>query len=452
MKLLSPVDTMFWRMESPRTPMHIGALAIFSAPDGAGPDYARVIHETFAQLEFIPFPFDSRIVGTVGGLMPQWQQAAPDPDYHVRLSAVPRPGGERELGALVQRLHSTPLDLAKPPWEAHVIEGLADNRFAFYFKAHHCAVDGMGAVNVIRHWLTTEPRAEGALADVPRLQDLDDDTRHPMGSLTRTTMSRVGEGIRGVSEVGGHLTTMIGGANSHIRAALKTPSTPFNTRITRHRRVAVADLPLPRLKAVATASGTTVNDVVLASLGGAVRRYLAEQDALPDADVTASIPVGFERAEDTINAATGFVCPLGTAQEDPLERLQHIHAVTTRGKSELHGMSPNALQHYTLIGLLPLAVGQKSGALQKLPPIFNFTVSNLMLSKEPLHLGEARLESMIPMSFLCDGYGLNVTLVGYTDMVTLGIVGCRDTIPHLQRLAPYTLDALDELESLTQSG
>ncbi len=446
MKLLSPVDAMFWRMESPRTPMHIGALAVFRAPDDAGPGYARSIYEAFAELEFIPFPFDSRVVGAVGDLVPRWEKAAPDPDYHVHLAAVPQPGGERELGSLVQRLHSTPLDLDKPLWEAYVIEGLSDNRFAFYFKAHHCSVDGMGAVNVIRHWLTAEPRQTHALADVPGLQE---DGRHPVDALARTTAARTSEGLRAVGEVGAKLTGMVGGANSHIRAALRTPRTPFNTRITRHRRVAMAELPLSRLKAVAAASETTVNDVVLASLGAAVRRYLSEQETLPAADVTASIPVGFEREADTINAATGFVCPLGTADGDPLERLRRIHAVTTRGKAELLDMSPNALQHYTLLGLLPLAVGQKTGALQKLPPIFNFTVSNVVLSKEPLHLGGARLETLVPLSFLCDGYGLNVTLVGYTDTVTLGIVGCRDTIPHLQRLAPYTVDALAELERLT---
>ena len=213
----------------------------------------------------------------------------------------------------------------------------------------------------------------------------------------------------------------------------------------RSRRIAVQRLPLAELRRVARATGTTVNDVVLASLGGAVRRYLEEQDALPRADLTASIPVGFEREAQTINAATGFVCPLGTRTAYPVERLQRVHAVSTRGKGELLDMSPNALQHYTLLGLLPLVVGQRTGALQKLPPLFNFTVSNILLSKEPLFLDGAELESMVPVSFLCDGYGLNVTLVGYTDTVTLGIVGCRDTVPHLQRLAPYTRDALDEL-------
>lgn len=442
MKLLSPVDAMFWRMESDRTPMHIGALATFRMPPGAGPDFVRTIHRSFAGLEAIPFPFDSRVTGLVGGLVPAWERADVDAEHHVHLSAVPRPGGERELGELVQRLHSTPLDPTRPLWEAHVIEGLADNRFAFYFKAHHCAVDGMGAVDVVRHWLTTAPGESGDLAEVPGLQD---DGRNRVDTLARSTWERTAQGIQAAAEVGSKIVGMAFGSNSHLRAALATPRTPFNTRITRHRRIAMQSLPLAQLRAVARATGTTVNDVVLASLGGAVRRYLEEYDALPDADVTASIPVGFDREPETINAATGFVCPLGTATADPLQRLERVHAVSTRGKGELLDMSPNALQHYTLVGLLPLVVGQRTGALQKLPPLFNFTVSNILLSKDRLFLDGAELESMVPVSFLCDGYGLNVTLVGYTDTVTLGIIGCRDTVPHLQRLAPYTQQALDEL-------
>lgn len=441
MKLLSPVDQMFARMETNRTPMHIGALAIFHLPPDAPPTFVRDLHAAFSELSFLPFPFDS-VIGRRGG-MAAWERVEPDPAYHVRLSALPSPGGERDLGALVERLHSNPLDMDKPLWEAHIIEGLADDRFAFYFKAHHCAVDGMGAMNLIRSWLTTDPAAVPGSEDVPA-----DDADYNLASVFAvTTAKRAVEGVSATSEIAAKLVSMMRGANSQVRAALRTPRTPFNTRITRHRRIALQVLELPRLKVVAQATGTTVNDVILTALGGAVRRYLLEQDALPDSSVTVSVPVGIEREVDTLNAATGFVAPLGTAIERPLERLLSIAAATARGKSELLAMSPNALQHYTLAGLIPLAVGQKTGALQVIPPLFNFTVSNVVLSKDPLYLGGAELDLIVPVSFLCDGYGLNVTLVGYTDRVALGFVGCRDTLPHLQRIAQYTLTAFEELET-----
>ncbi|EUA89295.1 wax ester synthase-like Acyl-CoA acyltransferase domain protein [Mycobacterium ulcerans str. Harvey] len=137
--------------------MHIGAFAIFDMPKNAPRGFIRDLYEAVSQLAFLPFPFDSVIVG--GPSMAYWKQVQPDPSSHVRVSALPQPGTARDLGALVERLHSTPLDMTKPLWELHVIEGLEGKQFAIYFKAHHCAVDGMGGVNLIKSWLTTDPTA-----------------------------------------------------------------------------------------------------------------------------------------------------------------------------------------------------------------------------------------------------------------------------------------------------
>lgn len=441
MRLLSAVDTMFYRMESDRTPMHIGALLTFRLPDGAGPDYVRTLYEAFARLEFLPFPFDSEVVD---GLLPEWRAVDPDPEYHVRLSALPYPGSEADLGTLVARLHAHPLDMHRPLWEAHFIEGLCDGRFAMYFKAHHCAVDGMGAINTIKKWLSTQPDRYVPLSEAGPKAEVPD--RNRLASVAYELWHRTADGITGSAELVKNLVGMIGGANSHVGATLGTPRAPFNATLTPQRRLAVEVLELSRLKAIAKATETTVNDVTLAVCGAALRRYLDEQGELPGETLTASVPVGWERDEDTLNAAAGFVCPLATTESDPLERLAVINASTTRGKKELLAMSPNALNHYTLMGLLPLTIGQKTGALTKIPPLFNLTVSNVVLTKEPLYLGGAQLELIAPVSFLCDGYGLNITLVGYTDKVILGFVGCRDTMPHLQRLAVYSREALDELE------
>ncbi|MBJ8348938.1 wax ester/triacylglycerol synthase family O-acyltransferase [Antrihabitans sp. YC2-6] len=443
MKLLSPVDAMFVRMESKRTPMHIGALMIFELPDGAAPDFAAKLHTAFSQLTFLPWPFDSVVHDGPFKLMPSWRQVEPDPEYHVRLNALPFPGTDRELGTLVSRLHSNPLDFDRPLWEAHIIEGLSDRRFAFYFKAHHCAVDGMGAVNTIKRWLSTNPEGTEWLTPVTSSEFVPDSKA---AFLTKTSLRRVADGAVAVGELTKRLGGMFRGANSSVRAALKTPRAPFNTRLTQQRRLAIQSLELARLRAIAKSTGTTVNDVTLAVCSGAIRNFLLDAKALPKKSLTASVPVGFERDEDTVNAATGFVCPLGTDEVDPIVRLRTISAATARGKKEILAMTPNALQHYTVLGLLPLTLGQKTGALTRLPPLFNFTVSNVVLSKETLYLNGARLASIVPVSFLCDGYGLNVTLVGYTDKVVLGFVGCRDTLPHLQNLAKYAGEALHQLE------
>ncbi|MFL6023956.1 MAG: WS/DGAT/MGAT family O-acyltransferase [Marmoricola sp.] len=449
-KLLSPVDSMFVRMETSRAPLHIGCGAIFELPEGAGPGFVRDLHAAFAQLNWVPFPYDSVVDHGPGGALSRWVKAKPDPSYHVRLSALPSPGNEAQLGQLIERLHSHPLDLSKPLWEAHVIEGLEGNRFAFYFKAHHGATDGLGAMRTIKQWLSTDPNGLGGpdgedAADKQELEKADRAAIRLARSIVGTALSTVGA----TGEMAGKVVEMAMGANSAVLGALRTPRTPFNKRVTRNRRIAKAELDLARMRTIAQATGTTVNDVVLTALSGSVRRYLLEQGQLPKRSLTASVPVGIDRDEETINAAAGFVCPLGTDIEDPLERLRRINAVTSRGKKELVALSPSALQQFTLAGLLPIAFSQK---VVTAPPLFNFVVSNLVLSKEPLYLAGAKLVSMVPVSFLADGYGLNVTLIGYGEKVTLGFVGCRDTIPHLQRLAIYTDDALDELEQATSSS
>lgn len=444
MKLLSPVDQALLRMENPRAPLHIGALAIFSLPADAPAGFVRKLYDGFRRLDYLPFPYDSRLSKIPIADAVAWKQVRPDADYHVRLHALPAPGTDADLGRLVEWLHSRPLDLTRPVWEAHLIEGLEGGRFAFYFKAHHCATDGMGAMRTITSWLSESP--EGlppvGVAEPPE----------PGSALELLTIvpRRAAVGLVAMAKVVRRMAPMAVGRHSFVHTAVRTPDSIFNTRVTSHRRIAVQALALADLKRVAKAQGVTVNDVVLAALGGAVRRYLSEQDALPRASLTASVPVGFERDEDTLNAAAGFVVPLGTDVSDPLERLAMVAQRTERGKRDLASLTDRDVQdHFTLTGFVPLLLAQRTGLGAALPRLFNFTVSNIVLAKKPLFLLGARLESIAPISFLVDGYGLNVTLIGYTDKVTLGIVGCRDTVPHLQHLAAFTAEALQELLELS---
>ncbi|MBD2859845.1 wax ester/triacylglycerol synthase family O-acyltransferase [Spongiibacter sp. KMU-158] len=449
MRLLSSVDYMFVRLETPNTPMHIGAVATFKLPEDAGPTYVRDLRDAIGTMEERPFPFNAVISPGLAGLAARWQDVRPDPSYHVRLSALPSPGGEAELGALVELLHSSPLDMSKPLWECHLIEGLSDNRFALYFKAHHGAVDGMGAMNLIKAWFSTEPN--GTPLGFTSVHNTPEETGVTR-ALVKAVASRAASGIRTLPEVLGRIAKMSWGKNAMVPASLSTPRTLFNTKLTRHRRVSTQLLELDRLKSVAKATGTTVNDVLLASVSGALRRYLMEAGALPNNSLTVSIPVGFDRDETTLNAAAGFVAPIGTEIADPLERVKRISAATKRGKQDMLSMSSEAQQQFTLLGLVPLFASQKTGRLVTLPPLFNFTVSNVVLSPDPLYLGGAELELFVPASFLVDGYGLNLTLVGYNGKVALGYIGCRDVIPHLQRLGPFTSEAFAELEKAAGLG
>jgi diacylglycerol O-acyltransferase len=447
MKYLSPVDAAFLRMESIRTPMHVGGLMTFRLPDDAPAGFLRELLAHMRQHPFMPAPFGSKLSKSwLSGLAPSWEPAKLDTDYHIRHSALPYPGGERELGILVERLHSHPLDLSRPLWEAHLIEGLENRRFAFYFKAHHCAIDGMGAMKMVRNWLSEDPsdRSGPVIGDLPKSAMNIDKAQK---ALFRNALKKLGGNARATAELLKKLREMGQGEHNTIRAARETPRTLFNVPISQQRRLGTQLLELARVKAVATAAGVTVNDITLAITSGAVRRYLLEYNALPVKSLTASVPVALPRTDGKGgNAVAGFVCPLATQEADPLRRIEVIKAMTGRAKKELLGMSPAALEQFTLMGLSPLILGQMAGVLPKLPPFFNFVVSNVVGSKVPLYLRGAELEAMYPMSILFDGYAINVTIIGLADRIAIGFTGCRDAIPRLQRLAIYTSDALVELE------
>lgn len=463
MKTLSPMNAAFLRMESARTPMHVGALMTFRLPADAPPDFLHELLRQMRSQRHIPAPFNCRPARSVfRKFLPAWEETDVDMDYHLRHSALPRPGGERELGVLVARLHSHPLDLSRPPWEFHVIEGLEPSsdlrgdppprgRFALYFKVHHSAIDGMGAMRLVRRWLSPDP-AERRAAGPWSLPPAQGPAAEPGADASlRSRLIRpvalAGEQVRSLADLARALRKMSHDKDGGVRAALGTPRSLFNARVSPHRRLGTQLLDLGRLKLVADTAGATVNDTLLAVCGGAVRRYLLERGALPDRSLLASVPMALPGADGKPgHAVAGFVVPLGTNLDDPRQRLAPIRRVTERSKEHLRGLSSAALAQFALLGLSPLILGQMTGVLPRLPPLFNVVVSNIVLSNQPLYLLGAELEAMYPVSFLFDGYALNVTLVGYAGRVAVGFLGCREAVPHLQHLAVYAGEALAELE------
>lgn len=453
MKRLSPIDSTFLYMESTRTPMHVGSLLTFKMPKDAPADYFQQLIGIMRSQPFMPPPFDCKLADTrLSKYLPAWEKAELDMEFHVRHSALPHPGGERELGSLVQRLHSNPMDLDRPLWEAHLIEGLKGRRFAFYFKAHHCAIDGMGAMNMTRKWLKTDAgdmNPPGVMSMEKRVAPAD----RKLAAMLRKSFAKAAASARGLGELGRAMPELGKGDNSIVRASMNTPRSLFNAPVSQQRRLGTQLIKLERFKKLARELNVTVNDITLAVVSGATRRYLLEQDALPAKPLTASVPIGLERAEDAGgNAVAGFVTTLATHIADPLERVRRINASTTRAKTDLHAMSRPALENMALSGLLPLLIGQMTGTLAKMPPMFNFVVSNVVLTKHKLYLMGAEMEAMYPVSFLFDGYALNVTVIGYAENVAIGFLGCRDAIPKLQSLAVYAGDAVTELEQAVKAS
>ncbi len=446
-KRLSQVDAAFLRMETKQAPMHVGCLMTFKLAPGAGTEFLAEMVQQLRTDPFMPEPFAYRLAqGALSDLAPAWEESPIDMEFHVRHSALPYPGGERELGELVARLHSNPMDFTRPLWECHIIEGLEGDRFGIYFKAHHCAIDGMGAMRLTKLWLSDDPTDMRWPGDKRLKQPqtrLDRSLAKKLAGVIKDASSQA----KGLGQLAGKLVEMSLGKGSTVRAAMETPASIFNKPVSPQRRLGTQLLDLARIKALSKRLEVSVNDVTLAICSGAVRRYLLEHDALGTKSLNASVPIGLSREEGQGgNAVAGFVCPLATTEEDPLQRVKLIHATTTRAKQELLSMSPTALEQFTLMGLAPLIAGQITGTLAKMPPFFNFVLSNVVLTKHKLYLRGAELEAMYPMSILFDGYAMNVTVIGYGEHVCVGFIGCRDAVPHLQKLAVYTSDALVELE------
>jgi diacylglycerol O-acyltransferase / wax synthase len=452
-KRLNPLDWTFLAAETRESMMHVGSMMPFSPPADAAPDLLRrLMDEVRADaLAQPPWNLKLKYPNLLAHPLQAWvEDTAFDVDYHVRRSALPAPGDERELGILVSRLHSHSLDFHRPPWEAHFIEGLEGGRFALYFKVHHALIDGYTGIQLVSRSLsrtaaerdtpmffTREPPAPAARGDKPAAPTLDallqllreqlGTTRNIAGALGRTLKSR----------------------NRSLVAPMQAPKSILNQKISRNRRFATQQFPVPRLKAVAQHFGGTLNDMVMALCAGALRRLLLEQDALPDKPLTAMIPVNIRPKGDPGggNAVGAILGSLATDVADPVERIQAIIASTRDAKAQLQGMSKIGIMQYSALLMAPMMLSQIPGAVGRVRPAFNLVISNVPGPSKPLYFRGFHMDAYYPMSIPFHGYGLNITVVSYVDHLDFGFIGCRDGVPHLQRLAVYSREALEELEA-----
>lgn len=455
---LNPLDASWLLVESRATPMHVGGLLRFAFDDAPRADFFRRLMADFRARRRPAAPWNQVLRPTsLRHPWPGWQTVEEiDFEHHVRHSALPAPGGERELGQLIARLHSQPLDLARPPWECELIEGLADRReFAIYVKMHHALIDGISGIKLLE-------KAMAATADASR--------RLPPFWTIGT--GRIGRGARrpaptpaeAFAELLGAIRSQVGslpdiarafggmfaglGSPERLAIPFEAPMSVLNGRIHGQRRFATQRLPLDRLRAVAAAGGGTLNDAVLALCGGALRRFLGELGELPQAPLTAGIPVSVRPKDDegTGNAITFIIATLGTDIEDPVARLAAIAASTRRAKAHVQSLPRQAMTQYTMVLMAPYMMSLLTGVGGRTRPMFNLTISNVPGPERPLYFRGARLVAAYPVSLVTHGQALNITCQSYDGHLAFGFTACRDTLPHMQRLATYTGEALDELE------
>jgi WS/DGAT/MGAT family acyltransferase len=223
----------------------------------------------------------------------------------------------------------------------------------------------------------------------------------------------------------------------------------LNGRVREKRRFATQQFEMARLRSVAEATGCTLNDVVLAVCGGALRRFLLERDALPDKPLTAGIPVSVRPKDDenTGNAISFIVATLGTDIADPLERLKAIRTSVQHAKAHIQSLPRQALMQYTMLLMAPTVITLLTGIGGRTPPMFNITISNVPGPDKPLYFRGAELLSIYPASIVTHGQALNITCESYNGQMNFGFTACHTSVPSMQKVAVYAADALRELEA-----
>lgn len=454
---MAPTDSLFLLAESREHPMHVGSLQLFVPPDGADALDVRAMFDAAIEADEVAPLFQKRARRSITSLG-QWGWEVDDMfdlEHHVRRNALPRPGRVLELLALCSRLHSTLLDRHRPLWEMHLVEGLADGRYAAYFKVHHALVDGVSALRMLSRMLSPDPDETGMPAPwAPRERRPRPRPRPERPNPAQEAIGRLGEVVglgpalartisRAVNEHGGTLS-------------LSAPKSMLNVPITGARRFAAQSWPVERLRRIGKAAGATVNDVVLALCSGALRSYLLSLEALPDAPLIAMVPVSLHGEESGSpdgggNAIGAVMCNLGTNQADPAARLATVHQSMLDGKEALLSMTPLQILAMSAVGVSPLGLWPLLRLTGTVRPPFNLVISNVPGPREPLYWNGARLDGLYPLSIPLDGQALNITCTSYSDEIAFGLTGCRRTVPHLQRLLGYLDDELSALEAATAS-
>jgi diacylglycerol O-acyltransferase / wax synthase len=461
---LTTLDASFLYLEEDTTAMHVGSLMTFQQPEG-GFDYERLVELVSARIAGVP-RYRQKVRTVPAHLAnPVWVDDEDfDVTYHVRRSALPRPGTDQQLLDLVARVQVRPLDRDRPLWEVYLVEGLADGGFAIVTKTHQALVDGINAVDIGQLILDPTETVPGLPVDTwtaePEPSDLDlvvsaltDVVQRP-GDVIDAVVNGIGEvravGLRAVGQVG-RLASVL----AHT-AARPAPTSPLNAEIGSARRFVTVATELADYRAIrsrlsrAGENEVTVNDVVLATVAGALRNWLLTrgEPVRPATTVNALVPlsvrddVGATRLGNSVQA---FVVRLPVGEPSPVMRLHQV-AYAMRA----HQDTGRAIGAEALVGLAGFApptlhsLGARvASAMSR--RMFNLVVTNVPGPQQPLFAAGARMLASYPVMPLAKGQALSIGLTSYDGSVYYGLNADRDAMADVDVLAQCLVDALVEL-------
>lgn len=479
------VDVGFLLMETPNTYGHVSGLSIYQRPSADFDPFTEVRNRLNIMVGHLE-PLRRKVVEVPLELdRPYWVEDDEfDLDFHVRHLGLAPPGAADQLAEQVARIVGRKMDRSRPLWEAYVIEGLADGRWALLQKTHHATIDGASGVIMLRMFTDLAPDAEYSYeakewqGEVPPSQSemLQRATRNLAMNPVRGIRLGLGlvrdaadaAGISSVSDVAVRARNGIGSLSkmadpsSDTRQSVKlpvtsAPSTPWNKAISPHRRFAMRSASLGNLKRLKDVTGGTLNDVVMSICTGALRTYQIEQDALPERPLRAMVPVSIrtgEEADPWTNRVSGIVADLPTDCDDPVERVALCREAMNVAKRQFDLMPAEALSQATdltspVVAASAIRLVSRLKLADRVNSPINVVISNVPGPREDLYFAGAKLDAYIPVSTITDGVGLNITVHSYKDRLDFGLISDRYLVTDLWHLVDLHIEEIARLFEAT---
>jgi len=457
---LSGLDSSFLHLEKDGAHMHVASTTLFEGP---APEYVAFRDHIGSRLHRVPrFRQKLRFV-PFGQGRPIWVD---DPhlnlSYHVRHTSLPAPGSEDQLRKLASRIFAQQLDRSKPLWELWLVEGIEGGRFAIVGKTHHCLVDGVSGVDIttVLFDVEKEPASpadsleEWVPAPEPTSSQVFGEALVERAISPREIVRSARRVLRGPRRALHNATEALAAAGSFAWAGVHASDTPFNAEIGPHRRFAWVHASLSDFKRVKDELGGTVNDVVLAAVTGALRRYMRARGHSTDGvEIMAMVPVSVRSSEQEGalgNQVSAMMAPLPVWCADPVRRLRLVSEAMGDLKDSKQAMGASLMTR--MADFAPPTITGQAARLQARQRFFNLVVTNVPGPQFPLYLMGRKMERVFPMVPLAKNQAVCVGIMSYDGQVNFGLIGDYDAMSDLDDLGEDLKTSIEELIEAAGGG
>lgn len=452
---IKPMDLTFLLLENATRRLHMTAYLMFQKPAGQETTFVPKLIEAYRSSKAVA-PFNRKLKW-LGPGSAAWETVTPDMHYHVRSLAIAAPGSMEQFYETISFLNTSLLDRGHPLWECYVIDGIENNRFAVMIRVHHALIDGEGGLRVMRNALSESPRSKvfcapwmaGASSEKPRRS-------RPSVSQMEKVQALFQRLVKLPNDLVGMGNEVVSFGAQSLNLKPRSASLPFTAPVSLFNKTAKSaarvyaniELPLDEVKAVAKATATSVNDVVMTLIDHALQRYLREQKKPVKKPLVAFMPMSLrdESGGGEGNQVAVELIAMGQPDASLAQRLQQINAATQSAKAKRRGMQKSARQVYSLLLMGSLTLVDTLPVFGKAPSA-NLVISNMKGPSEQLYLAGAPMVAFHGLPILPPGAGLNITFASVHKDICLAIAAAPEAVHEPYRLATLIQQAFKEIQT-----